>query len=155
MSEPWTRRTAGAVADVIVSSVDKKTRKDHVPVRLCNYTDVYRNDFIRPEMNLMTATGLYQVRKMRREKKVWEERKSANRFDPIINTPFAIKSHHSSFVQVADAIAYVYRRKLELASDVEAWTGERKYQSRGRRGGRRRLVTPTHARLMGWNGSCP
>ena len=57
MSERWTRRTVGDVADVIVSSVDKKTREDHVPVRLCNYTDVYRNDFIRPEMTLMTATA--------------------------------------------------------------------------------------------------
>ena len=71
--------------------------------------------------------GLYQVRKKKRGKKVWERRKSANRFDQIINTPFAIKSHHSSFVQVADAISYVYRRKLELTSDDEGWTGEREY----------------------------
>lgn len=71
--------------------------------------------------------GLYQVRKTKRGKRIWEGRKSANRFNQIINTPFATKSHHSSFVQVADAIAYVYRRKLELASEKEAWPGERRY----------------------------
>lgn len=71
--------------------------------------------------------GLYQVRQTKRGKRVWVRRKPANRFDQIINTPFAIRSHHSSFVQVADAIAYVYRRKLELASDDEAWLGEREY----------------------------
>ena len=71
--------------------------------------------------------GLYQVRKKKRGKKIWEQRTPADRFDQIINTPFAIRSHHSSFVQVADAMSYVYRRKLELASDDEAWKGEREY----------------------------
>jgi Protein of unknown function (DUF3800) len=56
--------------------------------------------------------GLYQVRPKRQGK--WRPRRGGDRFDHIINTAFAIKSDHSSLVQVADAISFVYRRHLEL-----------------------------------------
>jgi len=36
----------------------------------------------------------------------------ARRFNQIINSAFAIKSQHSSLVQVADAVSYAYRRHL-------------------------------------------
>ena len=39
----------GDVADVYISGVDKKTLPNEVPVRLCNYTDVYYNWAIRKE----------------------------------------------------------------------------------------------------------
>lgn len=71
--------------------------------------------------------GLYQVRGKKRGKSVWLDRTKKNRFDHIINTAFAIKSDHSSMVQVADAIAYVYRRHLELTGVAEAWAGEKDY----------------------------
>ena len=72
--------------------------------------------------------GLYQVRGSRKQgKQTWIPRKNSNRFDQIINTPFAIKSHHSSLVQVADVLCYVYRRFLELLTNNEAWDGERAY----------------------------
>ena len=71
--------------------------------------------------------GLYQVRGKKRGKNVWSERSKKDRFDQIINTAFAIKSDHSSMVQVADAICYVYRRNLELVSAEEVWKGERNY----------------------------
>ena len=48
-------------------------------------------------------------------------------FDQIINSAFAIKSQHSSLIQVADAVSYAYRRHLELKSDREAWQGEQEY----------------------------
>ena len=67
--------------------------------------------------------GLYQ----RRGKGSWLERKNSDRLDQIINI-FAIKSNHSSLVQVADAICYVYRRHLELAAtEEESWEGEKTY----------------------------
>lgn len=54
--------------------------------------------------------------------------KQAARFDQILNTAFAINSKHSSFVQVADVVAYVYRRHIELRSgQSEAYTGEATY----------------------------
>jgi hypothetical protein len=47
-------------------------------------------------------------------------------FDHIVDTAFAIKSEHSTLVQVADACAYALRRcaELEMAGQTEAWTGE-------------------------------
>lgn len=51
--------------------------------------------------------------------------KQDKRFDQIVNTAFAIDSKHSSFIQVADVVAYVYRRFIELRSgQPEAYTGE-------------------------------
>ena len=73
--------------------------------------------------------GLYQVRAKKSSKMVWAERTKRNRFDQIVNTAFAIKSDHSSLIQVADAISYVYRRHLELKSSNEKWPGEKNYYS--------------------------
>ena len=71
--------------------------------------------------------GIYQVQGKKRGKTVWVDRTKKDRFDHIVNTAFAIKSDHSSLVQVADAISYVYRRHLELQSVAEAWAGEQDY----------------------------
>ena len=40
-----------------VSNVDKHTKGDEFPVRLCNYVDVYKHDRITPAMPFMTATA--------------------------------------------------------------------------------------------------
>ena len=68
--------------------------------------------------------GLYQAQGKKRGKTVWLERTKKDRFDHIINTAFAIKSDHSSMVQVADAISYVYRRHLELQASRSLRQGE-------------------------------
>jgi len=44
-------------ADVLFSGVDKLTNDGEVPVRLCNYTDVYYNDTITNDMDFMEATA--------------------------------------------------------------------------------------------------
>lgn len=46
-----------AGADFTVSNVDKIPADDELPVRLCNYTDVYNNEFITPEMEFMRSTA--------------------------------------------------------------------------------------------------
>lgn len=71
--------------------------------------------------------GLYKTQRKIRGKNTWTARKAYDRFDQIINTAFAIQSNHSSFIQVADAVAYVYRRHLELMGQPENWKGEKKY----------------------------
>ncbi len=71
--------------------------------------------------------GLYQIQERKRGALAWVARTAKSRFDHIINTPFAIKSNHSSLVQVADALSYVYRRHLELMGQPEAYTGEQEY----------------------------
>lgn len=44
-------------ASYCVSNVDKVPSDDELPVRLCNYTDVYYNDRITPNMELMETTA--------------------------------------------------------------------------------------------------
>ena len=70
---------------------------------------------------------MYQTCKTRKGKRVWNDVPNENRFDSIVNSAFAIKSQHSSLIQVADAVCYVYRRHVELMSEREAWEGEQKY----------------------------
>ena len=56
--EQWEVRRLRTTAKMMVSSVDKHTRKDEFPVRLCNYVDVYNNDRITQELSFMRANGL-------------------------------------------------------------------------------------------------
>jgi hypothetical protein len=46
-----------AVSEVRVSNVDKKSEPGELPVRLCNYTDVYKNDYITDDLEFMRATA--------------------------------------------------------------------------------------------------
>jgi len=55
--EHWEVRRIRYAAEMRVSNVDKHTRDDEVPVRLCNYVDVYKYDRIRHEMTFMRATA--------------------------------------------------------------------------------------------------
>ncbi|MHB8589377.1 MAG: restriction endonuclease subunit S [Candidatus Dormibacteraceae bacterium] len=45
------------VADIRVSNVDKKSVSGQVPVRLCNYTDVYYNERITAALQFMESTA--------------------------------------------------------------------------------------------------
>ena len=56
MSE-WRQVELGQIADVRVSNVDKKTVPGEVPVQLCNYMDVYSNDYIRDHLDFMQASA--------------------------------------------------------------------------------------------------
>ena len=53
----WGIRRLRTVAEMRVSNVDKHTKEDEVPVRLCNYVDVYKNDRITQQLPFMTATA--------------------------------------------------------------------------------------------------
>jgi len=54
----WQVRRLGTVADIILSNVDKHTLEGELPVRLCNYTDVYKNDRITAAIEFMLASAL-------------------------------------------------------------------------------------------------
>lgn len=45
------------VVAYLVSNVDKVPLESEIPIQLCNYTDVYYNDFITPDMDLMETTA--------------------------------------------------------------------------------------------------
>ena len=52
--EVWRLRN---IAEMRVSNIDKHTRENEHPVRLCNYVDVYKNDYIHSGMTFMKATA--------------------------------------------------------------------------------------------------
>lgn len=53
----WAVRRLKQVAHAYPSNVDKKSHEGELPVRLCNYTDVYYNDVIADVDGLMVATA--------------------------------------------------------------------------------------------------
>ena len=53
----WEEKRLRFVADISNSNVDKKSYNDQVSVRLCNYTDVYYNEVIAPDLDFMEATA--------------------------------------------------------------------------------------------------
>jgi len=55
--EHWDVRRLKYCANVNVSNVDKHSRKLEDEVKLCNYVDVYKNDFILEDINFMKSTA--------------------------------------------------------------------------------------------------
>ncbi len=53
----WKTAPLGSVASVVLSGVDKKSSDQELPVRLCNYTDAYYNDYITGRIDFMQATA--------------------------------------------------------------------------------------------------
>ena len=55
--QPWKEVRLADVSKIIVSNVDKKSKDGEEPVRLCNYTDVFKRDTINPSQDFMEATA--------------------------------------------------------------------------------------------------
>src|SRR5699024_2927430 len=55
--EHWIIQPATAISRVLTSTVDKKSYDGELPVRLCNYTDVYYNEVIHDDPDYMQATA--------------------------------------------------------------------------------------------------
>ena len=53
----WEVRRLRTVAEMRVSNVDKHVKDGELPVRLCNYVDVYKNDRITEDIAFMRATA--------------------------------------------------------------------------------------------------
>ena len=53
----WLVMPLRSVADYVVSNVDKVPADDELPVRLCNYSDVYNNEFIDLGLDFMRSTA--------------------------------------------------------------------------------------------------
>ncbi len=56
----WNVERLKSVVNYWVSNVDKVAADDETPVRLCNYTDVYYHEKIRPDIGFMVATATSQ-----------------------------------------------------------------------------------------------
>ena len=53
----WDVKRLKTTASVQLSNVDKHSEEGQVPVKLCNYVDVYYNDLITAELQFMNATA--------------------------------------------------------------------------------------------------
>jgi type I restriction enzyme, S subunit len=53
----WEAKPLRSMVNYAFSSVDKVPANDEAPVRLCNYTDVYNNEFITLALEFMQATA--------------------------------------------------------------------------------------------------
>lgn len=53
----WRETALYTVADVRFSSVDKLAQTSEQPIRLCNYIDVYKNDYITGDLEFMEASA--------------------------------------------------------------------------------------------------
>lgn len=53
----WLNKRLKFIAEIKFSNVDKHTIEDEVLVRLCNYVDVYKNDYITNDLEFMNATA--------------------------------------------------------------------------------------------------
>jgi type I restriction enzyme S subunit len=57
LPDQWEVKPLRSTADYVVSNVDKVPTENEIPVRLCNYTDVYNNEFITLALDFMQATA--------------------------------------------------------------------------------------------------
>ena len=57
LPESWQAKPLRAVSSYTVSNVDKASLDAETPVRLCNYTDVYHNEFIALGLDFLRATA--------------------------------------------------------------------------------------------------
>jgi type I restriction enzyme S subunit len=53
----WEAKRLKSIASISLSNVDKKAEEGQEPVLLCNYVDVYKNEYITPDMGFMSATA--------------------------------------------------------------------------------------------------
>ena len=57
LPEDWTVKPLRSVSNYVVSNVDKVSRDHEIPVRLCNYKDVYGSEFITLHRDFMMGTA--------------------------------------------------------------------------------------------------
>ena len=57
LPEGWIKKPLKELVEMAFSSVNKKSRSDEKAVQLCNYMDVYNNDYITDDLDFMTATA--------------------------------------------------------------------------------------------------
>ena len=57
LPDNWDAKPLRSAADYVVSNIDKVPDDNESPVRLCNYTDVYNNEFITLAIGFMEVTA--------------------------------------------------------------------------------------------------
>jgi type I restriction enzyme S subunit len=57
LADGWAIDQLDDLVEILVSNVDKKTVENEPAVRLCNYMDVYSNEYITSKIDFMKATA--------------------------------------------------------------------------------------------------
>ncbi len=57
MTDVWPNKKLRDLAEIRVSNVDKKVHSTEKPVRLCNYMDVYSNEYVTNKIQFMEASA--------------------------------------------------------------------------------------------------
>jgi type I restriction enzyme S subunit len=57
MNHSWPTAALRELADIRISSVDKKSFPTELPISLCNYMDAYTNDYVTDAIEFMVATA--------------------------------------------------------------------------------------------------
>jgi type I restriction enzyme S subunit len=85
----WSLERLKNIALIRYSNVDKKTYENQEQVLLCNYTDVYKNEFITNNIEFMKATASYEeIRKFKIKKGDVLFTKDSESFDDNVNPCF-------------------------------------------------------------------
>jgi len=100
--EDWLHKTLGEVGDITGAGVDKKINEDEIPVRLVNYMDVFKRDFIYSrDLNHWVTAPAYKIQKGAVQKgDIYFTPSSEMRFDIAISAvamediPDAAYSYH-------------------------------------------------------------
>ncbi len=88
----WERRKLKFLAKVFFSNVDKHSIEEEIPVLLCNYTDVYKNEFIRSSFDFMQATAtIAEIKKFAVKKGDVLVTKDSETADDIANPAFVVE----------------------------------------------------------------
>ncbi|MBU4305201.1 MAG: restriction endonuclease subunit S [Candidatus Omnitrophica bacterium] len=91
--EHWEVKRLKTSANYWVSNVDKVPAEHEQPVRLCNYTDVYYNDFISSDMDMMETTATSEeIKKFHLEIEDVVITKDSEEWDDIAISSLVIKT---------------------------------------------------------------
>ncbi len=94
--EGWVVKKLKYIADARPSNIDKKSKENEESVFLCNYVDVYNNEFISSDLSFMKATANEeQIQKFILKKGDVIATKDSETPDDIGNPALAIEDFHN------------------------------------------------------------
>ena len=125
----WDAKRLRFISDILNSNVDKKTYDGQLPVRLCNYTDVYYNEFISPDLNFMEATASHaEIKKFGlRPGDVIITKDSEDPRDIGIPAfvqeymPNVVCGYHLSILRTSDPVTAEYIQFSVMSHNNKAW----------------------------------
>jgi type I restriction enzyme, S subunit len=116
--EHWDLRKLKYVASVQPSNVDKKTIEGELPVFLCNYMDVYKNEFIDSSIIFMEATATEaEIAKFKIKKGDVLVTKDSETPDDIANPAFVKDDFENANVICAYHLTQIRPNRRELIGE--------------------------------------